>query len=105
MDFIGLVTIITIMVIVLKLISTSTYRDNLEQKYTLSWYDPHSGELVGEREIYLYQQTVREWYQLYENDKAQDNYEVNATIRLNILKITNIEINLNHYNYELEFQE
>ena len=73
-----------------------------KETYALAWYSVETDEIVGEENVKLSQDTVRELFSLPEDEPAIYCYDVTASQRKHLLKLVKAEIDLNKFVYQIE---
>lgn len=75
---------------------------NETERYALAWYSVADDSLVGEEDVQLTRDAVREWFYLSEDDPAVECYDVTASQRVHLNDLVSHVINLNEHCYQLE---
>ncbi len=73
-----------------------------KENYALAWYSIEDKTLVDEVPLKLSPDQVRKWFYLAEDDPAIYCYDVTASQRKHLMKLLEVEIDLNEYDYQLE---
>lgn len=73
-----------------------------KENYALTWYSVEDETLVNEVSLQISKDDVRKWFYLEEDDPAILCYDVTASQRIHLLKLVEVEIDLNKFDYQLE---